>query len=796
MRDNGVQIQIRQKIKEEISFLPDVRLYYIIEGTLAVQMEKKRYLMKQDDILIFNVGVREGKIETGGSGALICEICFENRFLAELLENENGRFICSSVEYPEQSYEPLKKIIRQIIRQRVLNRHKTKSYEYSLIYRLLDEMVEHYWTVHSGLQVSKEVADPRLEEILRYVHCNHSAHISLAEVAEKLYVSTSTLSRFFKKQTGMYFAEYVGKIRLHYAENELKNTSHSITEVAMNSGFSNVQALNKMFREERQMTPTEFREQWSEQTKKEQENWQEVLCRNLQKAEWFYEKESEGAQQVLVDTAKHSAKRLPKIWKRAINIGSLHRLGEANIQFQTQRLVKELGFKHVRVWNIFSEPLMITDGKQAGNYNYDKIDQIFDFLVSNHIAAYLDFSRRPDAALASENVPLYYKEEHITFASKELWEALVVDFLSHLSKRYGKAEIENWIFELAYFEDGILLEQNGFSHYFERYRFLYEAVKEEFPNAKVGGYSAPPGQEKSTFQTYLQNCKSCGCVPDFISVMIFPYDAGEKGRKESGYRRLREEHLEKKLLLYYHECMEAEGLSSCELYISEWNISLSNRNYLNDSCFRSAYFVKMIHEISDLTDMICLWFGSDWISNYYDARSIVNGAGGIVTKDNIKKPIWYALSFLNQLGEELLEAGAHYLVTRCRDESYMILCFNLKQLGGNYFYINENEVSLDHIRELFENSSTVRLHIHLGNLLSGGTYVIKKRQINSEYGCVLTEWGKMGMAVDLERSDIKYIEERCVPNLERRQIKAEAGKLEISCEIRDQEMILYHIYPN
>ena len=53
----------------------------------------------------------------------------------------------------------------------------------------------------------------------------------------------------------------------------------------------------------------------------------------------------------------------------------------------------------------------------------------------------------------------------------------------------------------------------------------------------------------------------------------------------------------------------------------------------------------------------------------------------------------------------------------------------------------------------------------------------------------------MGMAVDLERSDIKYIEGRGVPNLEREQRKAEAGNVEISCEIRDQEMILYHIYP-
>ena len=81
-----------------------------------------------------------------------------------------------------------------------------------------------------------------------------------------------------------------------------------------------------------------------------------------------------------------------------------------------------------------------------------------------------------------------------------------------------------------------------------------------------------------------------------------------------------------------------------------------------------------------------------------------------------------------------------------------------------------------------ENSDSIQVDIQLENLTIGETYIVKKRQINSEYGCVLTEWAKMGMAVDLERSDIKYIEGRCVPNLEREQRKAEAGNVEISCE--------------
>ena len=323
------------------------------------------------------------------------------------------------MEHPGQSYERLKKIIQQILRQRGLNLHKTKSYEYSLIYQLLDELIEHYWIVNSELQVSREVTDPRLEEILRYVHCNHSAHISLAEVAEKLYVSTSTLSRFFKKQTGMYFAEYVGKKYAALCKNGEKYISqhHGGCDALRIFQWTGTE---QSVPEKRQMTPTEFREQWTKRKKREEEDWKETVRQDLQKTEWFYEMQENAVDQIRIDTSGQSESRLPKIWKRAINIGSMHRHGEVNIQFQTQRLVNELGFTHVRVWNIFSEPLMITDGKRVGNYNYDKIDQIMDFLAANHIALYLDFSRRMDAALISEGEPLYYKEEHIAFDSKEL----------------------------------------------------------------------------------------------------------------------------------------------------------------------------------------------------------------------------------------------------------------------------------------------------------------------------------------------------------------------------------------
>ena len=101
------------------------------------------------------------------------------------------------------------------------------------------------------------------------------------------------------------------------------------------------------------------------------------------------------------DTSGQSESRLPKIWKRAIDIGSMHRLGEVNIPVSDTEACE-------RTW-IYTRPRLeyffgTTDdhGRQKSGEMYDlrldRSDQ-WTYLAANHIALYLDFSRRMDAAL-------------------------------------------------------------------------------------------------------------------------------------------------------------------------------------------------------------------------------------------------------------------------------------------------------------------------------------------------------------------------------------------------------------
>lgn len=94
-----------------------------------------------------------------------------------------------------------------------------------------------------------------------YIQQNYDTNISLTEIANLCSVSEVHFSRCFKKETGINFKEYLSIIRLRNAENLLKKTSSSISEIAYNCGFNDSNYFSFKFKKEYGLSPTEYREQ-------------------------------------------------------------------------------------------------------------------------------------------------------------------------------------------------------------------------------------------------------------------------------------------------------------------------------------------------------------------------------------------------------------------------------------------------------------------------------------------------------------------------------------------------------
>jgi beta-xylosidase/AraC-like DNA-binding protein len=798
------EINLYQEMKEETHFHPELEILYILEGEAEIYLGDQNYRMKKEDILVVNSSIRHS-VE-GKEGSTVCSIKYAYRILLAVIKKSNGLFLCNSCADTENSYKIIRGLLQDLVCQEIIGSHKTECYKYSLFYQILDVLAEYYLADDSNpVALEYHDADEKLQRIIRYVHENYQDGISLSDIADEMYTSTSTLSRLFRKQTGIYFADYMKQIRVQYAVNELLYSEKNITMIAADCGFSNASVFTKAFREIHDVAPSEYRQQMRDRQEKEQRKKQEIrreLEKKLQLNPKLKQETGDGRNISAIDLELdvRNSEEYRKNWNQVINIGSIHNLTMANVQFHLEYLVRELGFTYARIWSVFSKHMMICDGKTIGRYNFDAIDGVTDFLVQNHIYVWLDFTRRPNANVKAVDDVLWYETDDVDFASRRAWEALFESFLKHIVARYGREEVEHWYFEIG--DEVFHPEISRYYHdpeysFVNVYQFFYRTLREIIPHAQIGLSIAPTNGMEASLMEQLKTCVHGGCQPDFVSFIMFPYvpHLGEERKQQKSFVRSTDKNYALNQIETMRQMMKRAGLESCKLYISEWNITVSTRNFLNDSCFRGAYICQKVAEMQDKVDLMGIWLGSDWISIYYDSFQVANGGGGLLTKDGIRKPAFFAINFLNRLGNRIISKGENYILTKRLSDSYVLLCFNVAWYSPSFFTKAENLQQPDMVEESFEKYQSLVLNFTLCGVSENATYIIKRRSINRAQGGILWEWQKLNFETRLERADVKYLQEICVPSLGMERLQAKKDKLIFSVPLESQEFTEYHIFP-
>lgn len=98
-----------------------------------------------------------------------------------------------------------------------------------------------------------------IEEIDRCIREKQDEVISLEQLAKKFGYSEYHFSRKFKEISGMQFRDYLRYRRLAFALKQLRDTSDSVLDIALDYGFSSNEAFTRAFKEAYGLTPSEYR---------------------------------------------------------------------------------------------------------------------------------------------------------------------------------------------------------------------------------------------------------------------------------------------------------------------------------------------------------------------------------------------------------------------------------------------------------------------------------------------------------------------------------------------------------
>jgi transcriptional regulator GlxA family with amidase domain len=95
----------------------------------------------------------------------------------------------------------------------------------------------------------QEITDPRVRRAVFYMEQNLSAMVTTEDVAGEVGISTRQLERLFQVFLRESPAGYFRKLRLRHANWLLHNTQRSITDIAIECGFSDSSHFAKRFKE-------------------------------------------------------------------------------------------------------------------------------------------------------------------------------------------------------------------------------------------------------------------------------------------------------------------------------------------------------------------------------------------------------------------------------------------------------------------------------------------------------------------------------------------------------------------
>ncbi len=101
-----------------------------------------------------------------------------------------------------------------------------------------------------------------LSSVMKYIDRNFTENISLDKLAAVAGYSKYHFSRTFKKKQNISIVQYISHKRIKLAERLLIDPTLSITEVAIQSGFSSLTTFNRIFKAEKNCTPTEFKKMY------------------------------------------------------------------------------------------------------------------------------------------------------------------------------------------------------------------------------------------------------------------------------------------------------------------------------------------------------------------------------------------------------------------------------------------------------------------------------------------------------------------------------------------------------
>ena len=250
----------------------EIELVRIRRGTLIVETEGQRLVLREGEGAFLNAGVLHRMSREGSRTCQMCNIVFA----PQIISGTESSLIHSRYLLPllHCTALPILKLSREIPWQgRALElmeqTARTWTGQEELWELALRQQLTELWTLllreNRQALAQREQRDPRLKTMLLYLQEHMAEPVRLEDAAAAAGVSPRECTRCFRRHLDTTPMAYLIQLRIRTAAAMLERTDDPVTEIGLAVGFGSPSYFGKVFRESTGLSPREYRQRFQKE---------------------------------------------------------------------------------------------------------------------------------------------------------------------------------------------------------------------------------------------------------------------------------------------------------------------------------------------------------------------------------------------------------------------------------------------------------------------------------------------------------------------------------------------------
>jgi len=406
---------------------------------------------------------------------------------------------------------------------------------------------------------------------------------------------------------------------------------------------------------------------------------------------------------------------LNQAYKMCIGAGRANEGLRADWQRQLRMVKKDCGFEYIRFHGLLTDDMGVYTEDKQGNpiYNWQYIDELYDFLLSIKVRPFVELGFMPKA-LASGNQTVFWWKGNITQPKDfNKWADLIKHLVQHWTERYGPAEVQQWYFEVWNEPNLNIFFSGKQADYFKLYETTAKAIKGVNRVYRVGG---PATAGSAWIPDMISFCKTNNVPLDFVSTHTYSVKRGFVDLTgDAGTIINPDKNAVAKTMHKSRQQITGSTMPNLELHYTEWSSSYTPTDYLHDTYEEASFILDNIKRAAPAVTSLSYWTFTDIFEENGPRSTPFHGGFGLVNYQDIKKPAYYAYQYLNSLGKyEIINKDSSAIITKDNNGDIAVLVWNCTIDHPGDSTNDQVYYRLEHPAK-----SIGELHLHLSGLKPG-----------------------------------------------------------------------------